>query len=40
MDRGDGGRRLPAWAEQFVVEVDGNETPKITAARALEILAA
>ena len=40
MDRGDGGRRLPAWAEQFVAAVDGNETPKITATRALEILAA
>lgn len=40
MDRGYDKRRLPTWAEQFVVAVDGNETSTITAARALELLAA
>lgn len=40
MDRGYDKRRLPTWAEHFVAAVDGDETPKITAARALEILAA
>lgn len=40
MDRGGGARRLPTWAEYFVVAVDGDELPEVTAARALELLTA
>lgn len=37
-DRGDGARRLPAWAADFVFTVDCDENGQITAERALEIL--
>lgn len=39
IDRGYSTRPLPYWADVFVVAVDGEEAPKITASRALEILA-
>lgn len=39
IDRGDGDRKLPAWADAFAFLVDGEPTEKITAGRALEILA-
>lgn len=38
IDRGYDRRALPAWAEAFVFLVDDEETKKITAGRALEIL--
>jgi len=38
IDRGGGDRRLPAWADRFVWEVDGQEDGPITAQFALEIL--
>lgn len=38
IDRGDGGRRAPAWAADFMSTVDGDENGQITAGRALEIL--
>ena len=40
IDRGYDKRRMPTWAENFVVAVDDEKNPKITAARALEILTA
>lgn len=40
IDRGYDARRAPAWVEDFIYAVDGNPDRKITAARALEILAA
>ena len=40
IDRGDGDRRAPGWVEYFVGEVDDAEVDQITAAHALEILAA
>jgi hypothetical protein len=40
IDRGYSTLPLPRWAENFVLEVDGDENGKITAARALEALAA
>jgi glucose dehydrogenase len=39
IDRGDGDRKLPAWADAFAFLVDGEPTDKISAARAIEILA-
>lgn len=45
VDRGDGNRRPPRWANRFMQEVDGEydangeRVPEITARRALEILA-
>lgn len=39
IDRGDGDRKLPAWADAFAFLVDGEPTEKISAGRALEILA-
>lgn len=41
IDRGDGARLAPSWAERFVRSVDDEPGKReITAARALEILAA
>jgi len=40
IDRGYDKRRLPAWAESFVCEVDGENDGRISAGRALEILGA
>lgn len=41
VDRGNGDRPLPAWADAFAFAVDGDgeRGKKITAGRALEILA-
>lgn len=39
IDRGDGGRLAPAWAEKFMRSIDGETARCITARRALEILA-
>lgn len=39
INRGYDVRRLPRWAENFVINVDGDENGKITAARAIEALA-
>lgn len=39
IDRGDGDRPMPAWADAFAFLVDGEPTEKISAGRALEILA-
>lgn len=39
IDRGDGDRKLPGWADAFAFLVDSESTDKILAARALEILA-
>jgi hypothetical protein len=39
IDRGYGKRPLPEWAAAFVFDVDGDEDRKITAARALAVLA-
>jgi hypothetical protein len=37
-DRGGGARRLPAWAKDFIFEVDGDSDGKISARRALQAL--
>jgi hypothetical protein len=39
IDRGDGERRMPWWAYRFVFLIDGVEDSKISAGRALEVLA-
>lgn len=39
IDRGGGARAMPAWAADFVFAVDREEDGRITAGRALEILA-
>lgn len=39
IDRGYSRRPLPPWAESFVFLVDGDATGKVSAGRALEILA-
>lgn len=38
IDRGYSTRLLPAWAERFVIEVDGSDDGRISARRALEVL--
>lgn len=38
IDRGDGGRALPAWADAFAFLVDSDDSGRITAGRALEVL--
>jgi hypothetical protein len=38
IDRGDGERSLPAWADAFAFSVDSDGMGKITAGRALEVL--
>ena len=40
IDRGGGERAAPAWAETFAYAVDRENGKGITAARALELLAA
>lgn len=40
IDRGDGARRLPTWANNFVHNIDGNGEIPVTAAHALQILEA
>lgn len=40
IDRGYSKQPLPQWAQRFVFEIDQDENGKITAARALEVLAA
>lgn len=40
IDRGYDARRVPVWVEDFIYAVDGDPDGKITATRALEILAA
>lgn len=40
IDRGYDKRRLPGWAELFVIDVDDDESPQVSAARAIEILTA
>lgn len=40
IDRGDGRRRAPAWAEHFFADVDAEQNGEITARRAIEILEA
>lgn len=39
IDRGYSKRPLPWWAELFVIEVDGDVDGKISAGRALEVMA-
>lgn len=39
IDRGDGGRPAPAWASSFISDIDGDDNGRITAGRAIEILA-
>jgi hypothetical protein len=39
IDRGTGDRKLPAWADAFAFLVDDEPNEKISATRALEILA-
>lgn len=39
IDRGYIKTRAPAWAETFMFAVDGNADGKISASRALEVLA-
>jgi hypothetical protein len=39
IDRGYSRRPAPPWAERFISEVDGDADGKISAQRALEILA-
>lgn len=39
INRGDGNRRMPAWADAFAFLVDGEPTEKISAGHALKILA-
>jgi hypothetical protein len=39
IDRGDGERSMPGWADAFAFLVDGEPNDKISAGRALEILA-
>lgn len=39
IDRGGGGKLLPWWAARFARAVDGEADGKITAGRALELLA-
>jgi hypothetical protein len=39
IDRGYIRTRAPAWAENFMFAVDGDHYGKITASRALEVLA-
>jgi hypothetical protein len=38
IDRGDGSRRLPDWADRFVRDVDMDDEQDISATRALAIL--
>jgi hypothetical protein len=39
IDRGDGDRKMPAWADAFAFLVDSEPDEKISAGRALELLA-
>lgn len=39
IDRGYDKRRLPEWADAFAFLVDGDTSDKITAGRALEVMA-
>lgn len=39
INRGDGDRLLPWWADRFIFLIDGVTDRKISAARALEVLA-
>lgn len=39
IDRGGGARRAPAWAANFFSDIDREENGKITARRALQVLA-
>jgi hypothetical protein len=40
IDRGYDARRMPAWAERFVRDVDDDQPLEVSAARCLELLAA
>lgn len=38
IDRGDGERKVPSWAADFICKIDGDQAGDIAARHALEVL--